>query len=127
MKPTFAAIEKEEEMGFDLHRGKDYINFNIWNWPNVLRVAFEFGWKPAGTVAPANFEGKWEGSYFTNGHQLVTDPDAQALAAALFRAVDAERICEPLNAGQTEALEKVNFDLLLRLAVFARERGFTIS
>jgi hypothetical protein len=75
-------------------------------WILLLLLAERYGWQPAGTLpgdisalfdsgTPAveiaaqcmAFEANWDGNYSTNGHQVVTAPDARALAEALNRAL----------------------------------------
>ena len=74
-------------MGMDLvgkHGGK---SFQIHGWRMCLDRAIEFGWTPEGTVAPTDFPGEWQGGYYSNDFQAVTDSDARALGEALLRAV----------------------------------------
>lgn len=52
-----------------------------------------YGWKPAGTQAPKDWdieeEGRvWSGDYVSNGGQIVTAEDAVQLADALKRGLD---------------------------------------
>src|SRR5262249_48796605 len=54
----------------------------------VLTLAVNYGWELlAGTIDPAHNDPEWNGSYFSNDHQLVTDEDARTLARALERAL----------------------------------------
>jgi len=65
----------------------------------LLELAFEFGWKPEGTrdprygvfdldPSPDTVDREWDGDYFTNSFQLVSDSDARSLGQALLRAAD---------------------------------------
>jgi hypothetical protein len=86
-------------MGVDLY-GKHggYVYMNWTNWEYCLETAYSYGWKPRGTVAadPAFLQdvygpvregfqepdySEWDGSYFSNDWQIVTDDDARAIAA----------------------------------------------
>jgi hypothetical protein len=58
-------------------------------WRECLECAVQFGWKPAGTVAPTDYCGEWNGNYWSNDWQMVTDRDARALGEALLRAATA--------------------------------------
>lgn len=94
-------------MGVDIVGGPS-LNWSAWRY--CLDMALQFGWEPAGTVLPEDcpFPGnegiggreraqrawqearsKWRGSYTTNDFQLVTEPDAKALAKALYVAIAA--------------------------------------
>jgi hypothetical protein len=58
-------------------------------WPIVRVLAEDFGWHPRGTLPPPDWNdevekvGEWPGGYTSNDGQLVSEPDAQALGAAL--------------------------------------------
>jgi hypothetical protein len=97
-------------MGFDLsnRQGQSY-RFNFFDWPNLLRLAEQYGWEPEGTtldpehladreedeelspeeVAAEVAESleKWEGGYCTNDFQVVSAEDARNLADALEKAL----------------------------------------
>jgi hypothetical protein len=81
------------------------LRYNWAGWEFLFDTAVHFGWKPAGTEAP-NLEfldpdteevieersvpkDQWDGGYFGNDYQQVTDEDAAAWAAALYRALEA--------------------------------------
>src|SRR5262245_50508184 len=77
-------------MGFDLSNGF-HAGYMAWGYP--LTTAEVFGWKPQGTLPPRlppdmEMPGPWNGGYFTSDFQIVTDEDARALSAALYRALD---------------------------------------
>src|SRR5262249_46333553 len=56
----------------------------------VLTLAVNYGWELlAGTIDPAHNDPKWNGSYFSNDHQLVPHEDARPLARDLERALPA--------------------------------------
>jgi hypothetical protein len=104
-------------MGFDLRGAGGVLHLNWSGWFYCLRVARAFGWEPAGTeepkltmydpdgrlVAVTSNGQKWDGGYFTNDYQAVTDADAKALAAALDRAITAVETGAELSAEQHEA------------------------
>jgi hypothetical protein len=89
-------------MGMDLHGAGGYYRFSNTSWRKVLELAFEYGWKPAGTepgrwVDPSTGEldkqmspnpDEWDGTYFGNESQWVTDEDAAHIADALEQALD---------------------------------------
>ena len=76
-------------MGMDLLSEHGDWSFNNSAWRYCLETAIEFGWSPDGAVAPINFQGEWNGDYFTNDYQTVTDHNSRALGEALLRAVAA--------------------------------------
>lgn len=63
-------------------------NLGAGAWDLYLWLADSYGWKRAGTLPPPGVAaGAWEGSYGSNDGQLVTEPDAAAIAAALQRSL----------------------------------------
>lgn len=71
--------------------------FNNKGWGILLKLAFDFGWRPRGTHAPAHWQtvptewspNPWNAAdYFTGRGQIVTPKDAAALADALAGAMD---------------------------------------
>jgi hypothetical protein len=84
-------------MGYDLHnKHGDYFRANIARWPFLLDTARKHGWEPSGTLAPEYNEGgettafdraTWDGGYFSNDFQRVSDNDARNIAAALRKAL----------------------------------------
>jgi hypothetical protein len=88
---------KREEEALSGRRSYEgvYFYWNMWNWPHVLKLAYDYGWKPRGTKYndpqyDPKVEAKWNGSYCCNNFQVVTDEDAHNLACALQRAVAAD-------------------------------------
>jgi hypothetical protein len=94
-------------MGMDLHGAGGDFRFNIFAWGQVLGLAQQYGWEPAGTemqpMELRNADGSvdheltehymalavdWDGNYFTNDFQHVSDEDAATIADALERALD---------------------------------------
>ena len=65
-------------------------------WPIVRGLAEDFGWHPRGTLPPPDWNaevervGEWPGGYTSNDGQLVSEPDASALGAALDAALASE-------------------------------------
>jgi hypothetical protein len=57
-------------------------------WSTAFDVAVAFGWHPSGTDN-YEWEGEWNGGYFSTDGQTVTDQDAKELGTALHRACSA--------------------------------------
>jgi hypothetical protein len=57
----------------------------------------------------------------------VTDPDAKAMARALYRALGAVGTDQTLTAEQLAALEEANLDDIAKLAYYAWRGGFDIG
>ena len=95
-------------MGMFLLNGKfQEFDWSMVGWGRILELACAHGWKPAGTRLQnitCRFVGKdgdtiiylwplmkwsrrWKGGYDSNGTQIVTAPDARAMAAALARSL----------------------------------------
>ena len=77
-------------MGFDFHNEHGgYFSLNWSGWRMVFELATAYGWKPEGTEPPdaCPDSREWDGSYFWNDYQWVTEADAMSLARALERAV----------------------------------------
>jgi hypothetical protein len=91
-------------MGYDLWNPHGSWSCNNGYWHYVLNVASAFGWEPKGTAPPADFDGEWEGRYYGNDFQFVTDEDARKLAQALYRAIDAVTSGKELTEKQSKAL-----------------------
>ena len=75
-------------MGMDLFSVKgDYFYLNVWRWSQFLKLAFDNGWKPQGTVCGGLYEvlPDWDGSYFDNEGQWVESEDAANIASTLER------------------------------------------
>ena len=89
-------------MGMDLSGAGGLERFSNTSWRKMLELAYEYGWKPAGTergqwVDPETGEldeqmcpdpDEWDGNYFTNAFQWVTEEDAAHIADALEKALD---------------------------------------
>src|SRR5262249_37495558 len=147
---------KEKTMGFDLHGRHETVSFNLAGWRYLLETANSFGWQPAGTEAP-DLENvglgsipiepigparAWNGGYFTNDFQTVTDDDARQMGAALLRAALAKatkhktkaklHLVHDTTAGErhigAHRLHRVeddmNFKMVLGFAAFALTSGF---
>jgi hypothetical protein len=91
-------------MGYSLLGGKNRDFFtSLILYPNLLRLAFFYGWEPQGTELDVTVEcslsqhsakeaadsrRNWDRlDYTTNSFQRVTDEDARAIAASLDRAL----------------------------------------
>ncbi len=66
-------------------RNSQFRTFTIeaWHWIEVLEMAENYGWTPAGTVDHDDNGAKFVGNYDIARGQMVTDMDAIALAFAL--------------------------------------------
>lgn len=112
-------------MGVDL-MGRGGMSFSWDGWRSSLGVAKAFGWQPAGTLRPDGIKGEWNGTYFANELQSVTDDDARAMARALFRALNAVSTEQPLSTEQKKALEEADLGVVMELANYAFSGGFMI-
>jgi hypothetical protein len=114
-------------MGVDFISDHGDTSFNWPAWRGCFELALAFGWKPAGTVAPCDYDGpgRWDGTYFRNDLQAVTDEDASALAVALRRALAAQR-AGTLTAEQAKAWACEDVDVVGRLAEYAEKGHFAI-
>ena len=73
-------------MGYDLTGAGGYFRFGAPAWGKVLSLAYEYGWQPAGTLAPEGND-DWDGSYLSNAGPLVSEIDAAGIGSALSRAL----------------------------------------
>jgi hypothetical protein len=113
-------------MGVDLiGRGGD-VSFNWSYWRACLGIAIAFGWQPAGTIAHPDHDGDWDGGYFTNDFQEVSDSDARALGVALHRAVASVRTGQALTEEQAKALDGMHIGQVCEFADYAVSGGFAI-
>jgi hypothetical protein len=97
-----------EIMGMDLRGEGGYFRSSHRAWGTALKLAWEHGWEPAGTKPPEftvyasdgvtvdevatrswrHCYANWDGGYFSNDYQVVSDEDAANIADALERALD---------------------------------------
>ena len=102
-------------MGVDLIGVK--LSYNWQGWHALYGLGVAFGWKPAGTLYPKepvshlnsyppDDDPGPRGGYFTNDMNWVTDADAAAWAAALYRALDAMAGKSAMTAEQAEMVRK---------------------
>ena len=98
-------------MGMDLHGAGGTERLSIAAWGQLLDLASEYGWQAVGTemneesfrrylefvagVPKDELDSKyalalleWDGNYWHNSDQIVTDADARGLAEALTRALE---------------------------------------
>jgi len=70
---------------------------NVDVWDMLTKLAETGGWQPAGTQDPSywgdpewsfSINPQWNGNYYTNDYQIITDDDARSLAAGLRIALD---------------------------------------
>jgi hypothetical protein len=111
-------------MGYDFYagHGRECLNDSGWSW--CFDFAIKYGWQPAGTAPPNDYDGVWCKSYFSNDFQKVDDSDARALGEALLRGIPIEEARERDNPSRWPD------DRLRRLrefAVFAMKGGFVIG
>lgn len=64
------------------------------DWDLCRGLAEEFGWHPAGTTPPDDWQGSWDGGYYCNVEQMVEESDARALGEALLRGIANEEARE---------------------------------
>jgi hypothetical protein len=84
-------------MGMDLEGPGGAFWFPVHGWSAVLTLARDFGgWEPQGTKSPEwedpetgehHVASDWDGNYWCNDYQQVTEEDARNLADALERAL----------------------------------------
>ncbi len=77
-------------MGYDFEGGDgSIIALTSGGWSFARPLAERFGWRPAGTETPEDWDrsGSWSGSYTGNSGQLVTVEDARTLAIGLRAAL----------------------------------------
>jgi hypothetical protein len=107
-------------------------------WEAALELAFQHGWRPAGTEAPrtASYRSRsprpWDGQdYFSHDSQHVGTDDARALAGAVRLAL--ARVSNPVAVARHSAAEgasrsrRSRCNALQRLVAFAHHGGFTIG
>lgn len=104
-------------MSFSLSSEHSEFRFNNSGWYEVLRLALEHGWEPAGTVLERGQNEwfapicDWQGGYDTNDYQKVTADDARALADAVEKSV------------KSPAMEPGWADYMRKFVDFARKSG----
>lgn len=73
------------------NRSGGTFHFGTTPWCFLLNLAELYGWQPAGTESPRdwdeNEDGEWQGDYDTNDGQTVTPADARSLADAVAAAL----------------------------------------
>ena len=73
-------------MGYDLtNDGGGHHQWKALGWWQLLNLAHRYGWRPRGTRLSSTSaeEPRWDGNYFANAGQEVTEEDARGLATAL--------------------------------------------
>jgi hypothetical protein len=143
-------------MGMDLSGKGGYFRFSNSAWCAVLELAYEHGWEPAGTKAPEftfyapdgvtvdevetrtwrQLYRDWNGSYFGNAFQVVSDEDAANIAEALERALDdvsdeggGRHLLPPAQhqAARRGELSQEDKDYLQEFIKFCRAGAFSIG
>jgi hypothetical protein len=134
------------KMGVDLFSLKNNREawFNWTAWKFLLDMARKFGWEPMGTVinledplasregeGPTDLEKRrikkevgeqdkdWDGTYFSNDDQIVTDPDAANLLQSLTRAIN--------NRDFLSSINEDSLDVIKDFMEFLKNGAFQIS
>ncbi len=75
-------------MGIGLRGAGGTLDMSHQLWNDVLEIAWQCDWEPAGTIRPrGETDLNWDGTYLSNDWQTVTEEDAMNIAAALERAL----------------------------------------
>ncbi len=78
-------------MGYDLEGKGGSFRWQFDDWPAVLRLAQDYGWRPSGTILLTGrgwrYDPYWCRAYDSNDGQMVMQTDALRLAVALRKAV----------------------------------------
>jgi hypothetical protein len=76
------------------NRFGETFDFGNTAWCFLLNLAERYGWKPVGTEAPKDWDEpeEWPGTYDSSDGQIVTQPDAKALARAVATALDDDHL-----------------------------------
>lgn len=82
-------------MGYSLQSNNKHFYANTLAFSKLLHLAYIFGWHPRGTEPPSFDEGgsipigscDWDGSYFGNSFQFVTEEDAKEIAVSLKKSL----------------------------------------
>jgi hypothetical protein len=123
-------------MGVDLSGRHGRLYMNQLSWSSCLGVAFAFGWEPEGTEAPDFGDDcqltisaeEWDNmDYTSNSAQWVKDTDAQAMWAALLRALDACKTAQPISDTQHALLSETFPDMSETFPDILEERIFPIN
>jgi len=85
-------------MVYALSNGKTTFEWDAEEWPKVLELAREYGWKPSGTLSESHHGREWDGNYTSRKRQKVTDRDAYNMASALRRAWESTKIAGPFGS-----------------------------
>ena len=113
-------------MGVDLI-GHGGASFNGTVWRKCFEIAIAFGWQPAGTVAPPDYDGEWNGTYFSNDLQEVSDTDARAWGTALHQAVISLRTGQALTEEQAKACDGINLEEVCGLGLTLQRAGQALT
>jgi len=121
-------------MGATLKRRSERFRWKHDSWRDVLRLAQEFGWQPAGTTPPRGVrKADWDSAdYFSGSRQQVAGDDALAFAAALSKAltrIATARNAPPPKDASSELKQFCGWhrDGLADFASFCRRGAFRIT
>jgi hypothetical protein len=111
--------------------------FNNRGWALLLKLAYDFGWRPLGTQAPAHWQPvpaePWSESkpwnaadYFSGRGQMVSALDAASMAEALAAAADDIPNHDPFSDEAGRDLNNPGFPRLRHLAAERSVNSFEI-
>ena len=76
-------------MSYLLKNRQGELHVTTWHWRPLLRLAEKYGWEHPGTLRPFDYpkDKEWNGNYWWNSGQIVTNEDAKNLAQALEKSL----------------------------------------
>lgn len=117
-------------MAFELKGPAGQILFDNYSWRQILALATDYGWVPAGTGPPGGFrQREWIGIYFSNDGQLIHAQDGRRIAAALGRFLKASaRVKLPGRRGWRAAyfFSQEGRQRLEEFIAFSRQGSFRV-
>ena len=81
---TIVLIPMDQDPGEDMAE----VPINKTTWSEVIDIARDYGWNPAGTLPSASTDthGRdWPGTYQSSDYQIITAEDGAAMASAIER------------------------------------------
>jgi len=98
-------------MSYLLKNRQEEFHVTTWHWRPLLRLAEKYGWEHPGTLRPFDYpkDKEWNGNYWWNSGQIVTNEDAKNLAQALERSLvhipDEEKGIRAGHVGRPEEIK----------------------